>query len=718
MARKAFGIISIVALIIITGSMVFTWSPLNDNPSPEVLSSQAKQYNVEILRDNWGVPHIFGDRDTDTIFGMAYAQAEDDFQTIQESLAASRGTLARYRGSDAATIDYIVRLFGVWETVDQRYEKDVPDSVKALANAYVAGINLYASEHPEEAWQGLFPVKPQDLIAGSILRTPFFYGLDGEIMPLFGDERVQEIALDPSEDRVAYAPTMRSMGERGSNAMAVSAERAGDGKTRLVVNSHQPFSGPVAWYEAHLVSNEGLDISGGTFPGSMFILHGFNRNLGWANTVNKPDLSDIYVLTRNPDNNQEYLLDGEWIPFTKKTVTINVKLFGPFAYPAKREILFSKHGPVIESKHGTYAIKYAGRGEIRQLEQYYRYNKATSLADFKAALEMQALPSINYLYADKDGNIGFIHNGQYPDRKEGWDWRKYLPGDRSDLIWDRYKPFKDVPQIFNPESGFLYNSNNTPFSATDGPDNLRPEQFSATMGLETRETNRSLRVQELTDGVKPIDETELLKIKFDVQYSKNSIAAGVIKEILEQDWSNEPEMAKAAKHLKAWNLSADVHNKHAALGVLTTIPKVTEGFTGIPAPSSDVAFRNAVNTLQKNYGKLDPEWGEVNRIVRGSVDLPMDGGPDILRAIYPEKIREDGKLHAFAGDTYIAIVEWDENGQISAKVIHQFGSATKDEASDHYSDQVSLFANKSFRPMLMDREDILNNLERRYSPGK
>ncbi len=718
MTRKILSALGGIILLIIIGGMIFTWSPHNNNPAPATLAAQARQYTVEILRDNWGVPHIFGDRDRDAIFGLAYAHAEDDFQTIQESLAASRGILARYRGSDAATIDYIVRLFDVWETIDQRYEKDVPEDVKALANAYVAGINLYASEHPDKAWQGLFPVKPQDLIAGSILRTPFFYGLDGEIMPLFGDERAQEIALDPSKDRVAYAPSTRTMGERGSNAMAVSAKRAGDGKTRLVVNSHQPFSGPVAWYEAHLISKEGLDISGGTFPGSMFILHGFNRNLGWANTVNKPDLSDIYVLTRNPENDQEYLLDGEWVPFTKKTITIHVKLFGPFAYPAKREILYSKHGPVIESSHGTYAIKYAGRGEIRQLEQYYRYNKAKNLADFKAALEMQALPSINYLYADKDGNIGFVHNGQYPDRKEGWDWRKYLPGDRSDLIWANYKPFSDVPKLFNPESGFLYNSNNTPFSATDGPDNLKPDQFSPTMGLETKETNRSLRIQELTDGVKLIDETELLKIKFDAQYSQNSTAAGVIKEILEKDWSDEPEMAKAAEHLRTWNLSTNIKNKHAALGVLATIPKVTESFTGIKAPSADMAFRNAVGILQANYGKFDPEWGEVNRIVRGSVDLPVDGGPDILRAIYPEKIRKDGKLYAFAGDTYIAVVEWDEKGEISAKVIHQFGSATNDETSAHYNDQVPLFANKQFRPALMDRDDILNNLERRYSPGK
>ncbi|UTW54576.1 acylase [Kordiimonas sp. SCSIO 12610] len=718
MKKKLIVFAGLFFLLIIVSAMTYTWSPLPKNPSFETLAQASQNYDVEILRDNWGVPHIFGERDQDTVFGMGYVQAEDDFETVQESLAASRGVLARHRGFDAATIDYIVNLFSVWDIIKERYETDVTPEIKALAEAYAAGINLYAAEHPDQAWEGLFPITPQDLIAGGIFRTPFFYGLDGEIMPLFGDERVQEIALDPSENRVAYSPAARTLGERGSNAMAVAPKRSGDGKTRLVVNSHQPFSGPVAWYEAHLVSGEGLDIAGGTFPGSMFILHGFNRNLGWANTVNKPDLSDIYVLTRNPENDQEYLLDGEWVPFTKKTATIDVKLFGSFAFPAEREILFSKHGPVIESKHGTYAIRYAGQGEIRQFEQYYRYNKAKNLEEFKAALAMQALPSINYLYADKEGNIGFIHNGQYPDRIEGWEWRKYLPGDRSDLIWTDYKPFEEVPQIFNPASGFLYNSNNTPFSATDGPDNLKPDQFSPTMGLETHETNRSLRTRELSQSYAVIDEESLLAIKFDLKYAKNSIAAKVVNDLVAEDWSSDPVMTEAIDHLKAWDLSTDIENKHAALGVLTTLPKVTESYTRTPAPDNKTAFKNAVDLLKTNYGKLDPTWGEVNRIIRGKTDLPVDGAPDILRAIYPETIREDGKLHAFAGDTYIAIVEWDKEGELNAKVIHQFGSATKDQSSMHYDDQVPLFAEKKFRKMLMDRADIEANLERAYSPGK
>jgi penicillin amidase/acyl-homoserine-lactone acylase len=716
--KRVISIFGVLLISVIAGAGVYTWAPHEGNPRPEILAAGAENYDVEIVRDNWGVPHIFGTRDVDTVFGMAYAQSEDDFDTIQESVATTRGHMARYRGFEAVTTDYIVHLLDVWPIIEKRYENDVSDDVKALAEAYVAGLNLYAAEHPNKAWPGLYPLTAKDVIAGSIFKTPFFYGLDGQLVPLFGDERVQEIALDPSEGRTAYVPAPRTLGERGSNAMAVAPHRTTDGKTRLLVNSHQPYSGPVAWYEAHLVSDEGLDIMGGTFPGSMLILHGFNKHLGWANTVNNPDLADIYVLTRNPDNPDQYKLDGEWVDFEKRDVEIEIRLFGPFSFTAERTVLFSKHGPVIESPHGTYAVRYAGQGEIRQLEQYYRYNKAKSFEDYTAALEMQALPSINYIYADKSGNIAYIYNGQYPERLEGWDWSKYMPGDRSDLIWDGYKPYSAVPKLINPSSGFIYDANNTPFAATDGPDNLKAEDFSPTMGVQTNETNRSLRFRELIDGETPISEIEFLRIKFDDKYSENSVAASIVRAVLGIDWSNEPEMAEAVAHLSEWDLRTNRENRHAALGVLTTLPAVTAKYTGRPAPTSEIAFRNAVELLKNNHGRIDPEWGDVNRIVRGGVDMPIDGGPDILRAVYPQEIREDGRLHAFAGDTYIASVEWDADGKQSAKIIHQFGSATKDTSSKHYDDQAPLFAKKEWRPALLDRQTILDNAERVYRPGK
>ncbi len=447
------------------------------------------------------------------------------------------------------------------------------------------------------------------------------------------------------------------------------------------------------------------------------ILHGFNQNLGWANTVSKPDLTDVYRLTINPDNSKQYELDGAWKAFEQDSALLRIKLFGPFALKVRRPVYRTEHGPVIEAPHGTYAVRYAGMGEIRQLEQYVRLNLAQNWDEFSAGMGLNALPSINYVYADKDGNIAFIHNGQYPDRLPGWNWQADLPGNRSDLIWDGYIPYADGPKLVNPESGFVYNANNTPYRATDGVDNLQSGDFPASLGLQTNETNRSLRIQEQTDGISLIDRGALLAIKFDTAYAQGSEADQFIAAALAHDWSAEPELADAVQHLRAWDYRLDIDNRHAALGTLTVLRHVTGQFTGEYGPEPAQAFRDAVALLEANYGRIDPEWGEVNRLVRGNVDIPISGGPDILRAIYPAEIREDGKLHANAGDTWIALVEWDASGAQTAEVIHQYGAATLDQSSPHYADQAPLFAAEQWRPALLTRADVEANAARTYRPG-
>lgn len=705
-------------LVLLVAAVIFLWDPLPANPPASELAAAAADYDAEVIRDAYGVPHVHGARDADAAFGLAYAHAEDDFETIQETVAAGRGVLARYRGRDAAPLDYIVALLGVWDTVDARYAADVPDDVKAMADAYAAGLNLYAAEHPKATWRGLAPFTSRDVVAGFVFKTPFFYGLDATFLELFGKDYTQTIALDPAEGRKAFLIGPRTMAERGSNAIAVSASRAGDDVTRLLINSHQPLTGPVAWYEAQISSDEGLDITGGLFPGTPVILHGFNRNLGWANTVSAQDLVDTYVLTVNPENASQYKLDGEWVDFGETEATLNIRLAGPFALKVRRKVLRSAHGPVIESAHGTYAVRFAGMGEIRQLEQYYRLNKAEDMDGFMTAMSLNALPSINYIYADRDANVAFIHNAQYPARNDAWDWSGDLPGDRSDLIWQGYRPWAEVPKLVNPVSGLVYNSNNTPFSATDGPDNLRAEDFPGSMGLQTNESNRSLRMIELTDGASPINEPDLLALKFDTSYAEQSEAAGLVARVLAIDWSQEPEMAEAAKRLAAWDLNMNADSRYAALGGLTVLREITAKYTHIPAPGPETAFREAVEWLMVHHGRIDPEWGEVNRLVRGKVSLPISGGPDTLRAVYPDAMRDDGQLHMTAGDTWIALVEWDRQGRQAARVISPYGSAALDKASPHYADQAPLFVAQEWRTAHLTRGDVVANATRTYRPGR
>lgn len=715
--KIALGAAALVGILVLAAG-IYTWNPLPKTPSAQALAQAATNYDVEIIRDNWGVPHIFGVTDNDAAFGLAYAHAEDDFETIQETVAATRGVLARYKGAAAAPTDYLIELLNVWDTIDEQYESDVPADVKAYAQAYADGLNLYASENLDQTWTGLAPFKPQDIFAGSIFRTPFFYGFDETLFDIYNDDRIASVSLDPGAGRESWLVGPKTAPGRGSNAFAVAPERSGDDTTRLIINSHQPMTGPVAWWEAHMVSEEGLDIQGGVFPGSPSILHGFNRHLGWANTVSKPDLADVYTLTVNPDDETQYMLDGEWVDFEIETAKMTVKLWGPFAFPAKREVLTSQHGPAIRTNTGTYAMRYAGMGAIRQTEQRMRSAKATNWDEFYASMAIHAVPSLNYIYADKDGVVAMIHNGQYPDRAQGWDWTKDMPGDRSDLIWQDYLPYDRVPILRNPVSGLVFDANNQPYSATDGPDNLRPDMFPETMGLQTDQTNRSLRIMELTDGETQMTREALLAIKFDNSYAQGSTADLTVKAVLAEDWSEDTALQTAADHLAAWSYGTGMTDRHAALGVLTTIHAVTENLTGIPAPSPSDAFRQAVTYLDTHYGQIDPEWGEVNRLIRGDVNLPISGGPDILRAIYPSEIGEDGILKANAGDTWIAIVEWDADGNQTAEVIHQFGAATLDETSPHYADQAPLFAAEEWRPALIERTDIEANASRTYRPGR
>ena len=713
--KIAFGLSALIAVIVI-GAGIYTWDPLPKNPTAADLSAAASNYDVEIIRDNWGTPHIYGRTNADTAFGVAYAHAEDDFETIQDVVAATRGVLARYKGASAAPTDYVVALLDVWGVVETRYDTDVPDDVRAIAEAYAAGINLYAAENPDETWAGLAPFTGKDVIAGFILKTPFFYGFDETLQSLFAEQRDAPLAQDPSQRGWLLHPTLNT--ERGSNAFAVAPARSGDSTTRLMINSHQPMTGPVAWWEAHIVSEEGLDISGGLFPGTPVILHGFNRDLGWANTVSKPDLTDVYRLTINPEDSGQYKLDGDWRDFEEQTARLRIKLFGPFALTVRRPVLRSEHGPVIEAPHGTYAVRYAGMGEIRQLEQYVRLNLAKNWDEFSAAMGLNALPSINYIYADKDGNVAFIHNGQYPERAPGWDWQADLPGDRSDLIWPGYIPYEQGPKLVNPESGLIFNANNRPYSATDGTDNIQRADHPDWMGLQTNDTNRSLRIEALTDGTSLIDRDTLLAIKFDTGYAEGSETDAFLKQVFAVDWSAEPDFANAVEHLRGWDYRTNIENTHAPLGVLTVLRHITGQFTGDFGPAPDQALREAVALLEANYGRIDPTWGEVNRLVRGDVDIPISGGPDILRAIYPAAMREDGKLHANAGDTWIALVEWDEAGNQTAEVIHQYGAATLDETSPHYADQAPLFAEERWRPALLTREEVEANASRTYRPGR
>ena len=657
-----------------------------------------KSYDVRIRRDEWGVPHVLGKTDADAAYGLAWAQSEDDFATLQEAVFTARGRLAELQGPSGIESDHLVRLQDVWGAVKRGYNK-IPAEVRGVMEAYAEGANAFAAGHPEKVAPGLLPIRGEDLSASVTYRGPTFYGLDDLFRRTMRPTAKTTAAL---EEKL----------EIGSNGVAVAPGRSADGATRLLVNSHQPYTGPLAWYEAVIESGEGWHVAGGFFPGSPFMLHGHNANLGWASTVNNPDLADVYELKVNPADPDQYRLDGAWKRLEKGWVEIRVKRPDGGFDTVKRELLRSAHGPVVRTDHGVFAIRYAGMGETRQNEQYFAMNKARSLAEWKAAMAKGLLPSINYVYADATGNIGYVHNGRYPVRKAGVDWSGVVPGDRSDLIWTAQLPFAQVPQLWNPKSGWVFNSNNTPFQATDAADNMKPDAYPKTLGLQANMTNRAWRALETYGADVSITEAEFDAYKFDLAYSAKSDLAKGLALLGALDAKDDADLAAAQALFKDWDRRTNVDSRAAPLAVLTVL-RLQQS----PGQPPLAVLKAVMAELKARFGRIDPTWGEVNRIRRGKVDLPIDGGPDIFRAVYGRP-DPDGRLRALAGDTFVMFVSWDKAGRLSSRSIHQFGSATLDETSPHYADQTPLFVAMKTKPVLFTEEQLKGHVARDYRPGE
>jgi len=703
-----------LAILGTMGGLLYLQTPCPPKPDAQTTRAIAAKYDARIIRDEWGVPHIFGKTDADASFGFGYAHAEDDWKHIQESLMGARGMTSQYKGKDSAPQDYLYDLFKVHEAVEAKYLTDLKPETRAIIKGYVAAINLYGIEHPEKVAPGLLPVTEHDVVAGYTWMTPFFYRLDGKLEELFTDENKPAVSPWQQQSSLNLPEAVR-----GSNGFAIAPSRSDDGHTRLVVNSHQPMNGLYAWYEAHMVSEEGLNLAGASFPGTPILAQGVTPNLGWTHTVNQPDLVDVYVLETNRDKKPtQYKLDGQWRDFEITKSKFRVKLFGPFSLPITRDVLWSEHGPVLETPTGHYAIRFAGLGEVTAVQQWYEMGKAANMEEWRAALKQNGVLSFNITYADKDGNIGEIYNARMPKRIEGPDWSKALPGDQSKLIWTEYRDISELPQVWNPDCGWLFSANATPFRITDEACNNRREDFSETMGLEPRMTNRARRALTLFEPDVEISEEELLRYRADTKYHPESQIMQMVVELVTTQ-SDDSLIKEAQEVLRNWDGDTLKESRGAALAIITGTRALGYEYIKPEADPMEMLKKTA-GELKEKFGRLDPEWGEINRIQRGDVDMPLDGGPDILRAIYADRdgIAKEGTMNAFAGDTHIMYAEWDKEGKLDLQSIHQYGAATLDENSPHFDDQVPLFARGEYKRMPMTLEEILPKATRDYRPGK
>ncbi|WP_086734589.1 acylase [Erythrobacter colymbi] len=725
--RGAFALLAVVVLAV---AGLATWEPFMATAAAP--PAGGRTYSAEIIRDEWGVPHISGKTDADTAFGVAIAHAEDDFFTLQDVIAMSRGRYGAIAGEEGAKVDYVYHLIDARGTAEREYPK-LPADTRALFEAYAAGLNQYASEHPGEVkLANLFPVNGMDVAAGFALRQPFFFGLDGVIGPLVAGEDLRREhgpdipgfprpALPEAEPLGAPAAASKQartlvlpLGEDaehlGSNAFAV-APRKGGGTATLISNSHQPLRGGVAWYELVVESGEGWHFAGANFPGSPFPFLGHNEHLGWTNTVNTPDMIDVYQLELD-ETGKRYKLDGQWRDLESEWVTLPVKM-GPVVLPIRKEVLRSVHGPVIRNAKGAFAIRYGGIGQLQQLDAYYRINKAKTFTEWESQLSRLAIPSTNFVYADESGTIAYLYNAAIPNRPEGVkaDWRSVLPGNRSDLIWQGAVPFSAIPKIVNPASGWVYNSNNTPFTAAGAGSDLDPASFSPTLGIELKQTNRSRRAYKLLSEASVLDRATLERIKYDTGYER----AGYVGRLFEalEAMKAEGQLAKARDLLLSWDFTSDNKGSADAIAMLVLRDFMAADYNNKPFPDAAEKLQAASDHLMQHFGRLDPPLADLVRLRQGTVDLPMDGGSDTLRAATTWDVAEDGRLSIKHGDSFIMWIEWAPGQKVVSRSIQPFGSASTRPASPHYTDQMKLFVDHKLKPVHFWRDDLLANASSR-----
>ncbi len=408
--------ILLLSVLLHSGQDIWAGKPKADNSdlnSTGSLFEKVDATRIEIVRDQWGVPHIFADQDHEVAYGLAWANAEDDFGTMQELLVAGQGRSGQLLGKDGAKRDFLVHTFNVKGEVDKQFDGVFSEEFKQYLDGYAQGLNAYASNNPKEVLlNGLFPITGKDLVYGNVFAACIVSG---------GHIEIANILKGKYDGGSTWM---------GSNAMAFNQNKTDDGSTILVINPHQPMEGPFSWYEAHLCSNEGLNILGGLFPGGPAVFLGSNENLGWAHTVNKLDLVDVYRLKMSEERKRTYQFDGEWFELERRLTFLKVKLSNILTVPIPKMTYWSKQGATIRSKDGEFfAVRMAANQKVNTIEQMYRMNKASNFDEFYAALSMEAYPRYNVIYGDREGNIMYLNNGLIPKRNENYNWADVLPGD-------------------------------------------------------------------------------------------------------------------------------------------------------------------------------------------------------------------------------------------------------------------------------------------------
>lgn len=673
---------------------------------------------VEIVRTEYGVPHVLAEDLEAMGFALGWLQSEDHGDVTALNLVKARGDYARFAGRDSIEGDFVAKES--YAKAVQTYPLLEPET-RAVYEGFAAGVRHYVRLHPDE-----FPEWME----------PDFTAIDAHAREVQTWSRADATRFLNSLDPEPSTPEGPVESEAdfmldGSNAWAFHPSRTTSGQAILLRNPHLTWG--AGYYEAHVRVPGVIDFYGDFRIGGAFgIIGGFNRHLGWATTNNYPRYSQVYALSTDPDREDHYLLDGRSHPLLERSVTVDYREDDGTLASETRGTRWTSFGPVIHQSPGTlYILKDPRDGEFRRGEQFLRMMRSASLDEWLDVMRMRAHPSSNFTYADAAGNIVHLYNARLP----------VLPheptGDTAAIarsaadIWSELVPVDDMPLYVNPPGGYVQQANDTP-DYTNLNVVLDRDTMPANLPAP-RLRPRSQLSLDLVHGTGSVSLEDVVELK---HTPRMMVAERVLDDLLEvADASGRPDLAEAIHVLSSWDRTAAAASRGGVLfeawfdaysQAVDTTSLYRERWTperpmetplGIGDPEAAVeALISGVERLASIGVPLDVRWGDVHRVIRGRVDEPVSGCPATLGCFRTLSFEEtgDGRFAANRGDAWVFAVEF--GGVPRAFTVLSYGQSAKED-SPHHADQAAMFARGEMKPIAWTPEDIEEREIRRYRPG-
>jgi acyl-homoserine-lactone acylase len=654
---------------------------------------------VTIYRDTYGIPHVLGETDAATMFGFAYAQAEDNFWRIEENYIRSIGRRSEVEGPSGLIQDRRNHALEIPRLARAEYRR-LPRNMKALLDAFAAGLNAYLADHPEvrpRLLPRMEPWYPLAFIRYNYFQTGFLFasGIRSGDWP------------SAAED----APLVSK--DFGSNGWVIGPSKSATGHAMLLINPHLPFFGHGQVYEGHVISKQGWNFSGYTRLGFPFPYVGHNETLGWVSTDNSGDQADLYAETFTDSLHYRY---GNSV--RRATVWVDTIVVKTPNGLERRPYTFTRthHGPIMGTRDGKpLAMRLAKLEGDGWLAEWYAMTRARTVAELKAAMQPLNMQFGNVMAADVGGNTWYLYNGAVPRRDPRFDWANVVDGSDPATEWKGYHRLDELPQLLNPASGWMQNCNTTPFllTSTGNPDSSRFPKYMVLDG----DNMRGYVSRQILAGTPRFTWDEWVRAAFDTRVS----AADSLLPQLLNDSTVRSDSARAARALlAAWN-----HRSDTASVAMTLFDRWMDAVqNGTPGGAG---LDSALIRLARDWGTWRVAWGDFNRLQRVDerVDqqfaddrpsVPVLGVPGWEGAVftyYTESVEGQKRRYGVAGGSYVSVVEFGPTPRRLA--VHTMG-ASGDPASKHFFDQAPLYARGQFRPAWFTLEEIRANLEREYQP--